>query len=391
MFQVDFSENRLVRLEERRFADLDLRERDHLQEWLVRMPDALGEELLIVQKEFDGFADTRERLDLLALDKEGRLVVVENKLDDSGRDVVWQALKYVAYCSSLKKAEIAEIYQKYLDRWFEGADAAANLCEFLGVEELDDVVLNAGNEQRLVLIAANFRKEVTATVLWLLRHGVRAQCFRVVPYSFGEELFIDLQQIIPTPEAADYMIGMAAKDSEETSAQGARKRRHSLRQAFWTKALEELRARNVSRFDNISSSNDHWLGCVTGVSGCAFNLIFSKNEARVELYLQRSVAAENKWIFDRLERERQELEEGFGDVLTWQRLDDKKASRICYSHPFDGFNAENWPEMIEWLCRNIVRLDAAFSEPLARLNQQMKSRSDMPVSDRNVPQSPSAP
>ena len=150
------------------------------------MPDALGEEFLIVQKEFDGFADTRERLDLLALDKEGRLVVVENKLDDSGRDVVWQALKYVAYCSSLKKAEIVEIYQKYLDRWFEDADAATNLCEFLGVEELDDVVLNAGNEQRLVLIAANFRKEVTATVLWLLRHGVRAQCFRVVPALLRE-------------------------------------------------------------------------------------------------------------------------------------------------------------------------------------------------------------
>ena len=84
MFRVDLSENRLVRLKERRFADLNLRERDHLQEWLVRMPDALGEEFLIVQKEFDGFADTRERLDLLALDKEGRLVVVENKLDWRG-------------------------------------------------------------------------------------------------------------------------------------------------------------------------------------------------------------------------------------------------------------------------------------------------------------------
>ena len=67
-------------------------------------PRVLGEDLLIIQKEFYGFADTRERLDLLALDKEGRLVVVENKLDDSGRDVVWQALKYVAFCSSLKKA-----------------------------------------------------------------------------------------------------------------------------------------------------------------------------------------------------------------------------------------------------------------------------------------------
>jgi len=38
---------------------------------------------LIIQKEFDGFNDTRERLDLLALDKEGNIVIIENKLDDT--------------------------------------------------------------------------------------------------------------------------------------------------------------------------------------------------------------------------------------------------------------------------------------------------------------------
>ena len=376
MFQVNRSENRLVRLEERRFADLDLRERDHLQEWLVRMPDALGEDLLIVQKEFDGFADTRERLDLLALDKEGRLVVIENKLDDSGRDVVWQALKYVAYCSSLKKAEIVEIYQSYLDRWSEGASAVANLCEFLEVEELDEVALNPGNEQRFVLIAANFRKEVTATVLWLLGHGVRAQCFRVAPHSFGEELFIDLRQIIPTPEAADFMIGMAAKDSEAQSVEGTRKRSDRLRQAFWTRALEELRIRNVSRFENISPSKDHWLSCATGVSGCTYNLIFLKNEARIELGLQRSIAEENKWIFDRLEATKQEFESRFGNKLHWQRLDERKSSKISYSHPFDGYDDENWPDMIDWLCRQVVKLDETFSPTLGHLNQEMKSRGD---------------
>ena len=382
MFRVDLPENRLVRLREPRFADLKLRERDHLQEWLVRMPDALGEELLIVQKEFDGFADTSERLDLLALDKEGRLVVIENKLDDSGRNVVWQALKYVAYCSSLKKAEIIDIYQKYLDRWSSGADAVANLCDFLDVENLDDVVLNAGNEQRLVLIAANFRKEVTSTVLWLLGHGVRAQCFRVVPYSFGEdgeELFIDLRQIIPTPEAADYMIGMAAKDSEVQSVEGARKRSDKLRHAFWTKALEELRARNVSRFENISPSTDHWLSCATGVSGCVYNLIFLKNEARVELTLQRALQEENKWIFDRLEEGKQEVEGRFGGELRWQRLDERKSSKISHSRSFDGFDAGNWPEIIAWLCRHIVKLDEAFSEPLGRLNQELKSSGRSPA------------
>ena len=384
MFRVNLSENRIVRLEERRFADLHLRERDHLQEWLVGMPDALGEDLLIVQKEFDGFADTRERLDLLALDKEGRLVVVENKLDDSGRDVVWQALKYVAYCSSLKKAEIVEIYQSYLDRWSKGEKAEDKLCEFLDIEALDDVVLNPGNEQRLVLIAANFRKEVTAAVLWLLGHGVRAQCFRVVPYSFGKELFMDLQQIIPTPEAADFMIVMAAKESEAQSAKSTRKRSDRLRHAFWTKALEQLRTRNVSRFENISPSTESWLSCATGVSGCAYSLIFLKNEARVQLTLLRPVTEENKWIFDQLERERQEVEGRFGDELRWHRMDEYRKSRISCSHPFDGFNDENWPDVIEWLCRHIVKLEEAFSEPLGRLNQQLKSRGGTSTGDRDV-------
>ena len=383
MFKVNLSENRLVRLEKRRFTDLNLQERPHLQEWLVQTPEALGEELLVIQKEFDGFADTRERLDLLALDKEGRLVVIENKLDDSGRDVVWQALKYVAYCSSLKKAEIVEIYQTYLDQWFNGQNAAANLCEFLDVEDLDDTVLNAGNEQRLILVAANFRKEVTATVLWLIGHGVRAQCFRVLPYSFGEELLIDLQQIIPTPEAADYMIGMAAKESEEKSAKGTQKRRHELRRAFWTRTLEELRRYGVGRYENISPSKESWLGSATGVSNCGYNLIFAKSEARVELYLARS-QAENKWIFDQLERKKKEIEERFGAEFQWHRLSDKKASRICYSHPFDGFNDENWPAMIEWLCQHIVKLEEAFSEPLARLNRRLRSQRGIPAGDQNI-------
>lgn len=384
MFRIDLPENRLVRLKERRFADLDLRERDHLQEWLVRMPDALGEELLIVQKEFDGFADTRERLDLLALDKEGRLVVVENKLDDSGRDVVWQALKYVAYCSSLKKAEIVEIYQKYLDRWSEGADAVTNLCDFLDVESLDEAVLNAGNEQRLVLIAANFRKEMTTTVLWLLGHGVRAQCFRVVPYSFDDELFIDLRQIIPTPEAADYMIGMAAKDSEEKSVQGAQRRSHGLRQAFWTGVLEELRTRSASRFENISPPKEHYMTCAAGVAGCHFSLIFLRAQARVELNFQRSDAAENKWLFDRLESRKHELEGRFGNELRWRRMDDRKASRINYSYPFDSYDERNWPEMTAWMCDHIVGLIETFSEPLVRLNQELKPGLGTSPDERDV-------
>ena len=74
---------------------------------------------MIIQKEFDGFSDTRERLDLLALDKDGNLVIIENKLDDSGRRRNWQAIKYASYCSSLTKQDIIDIYQKYLGMTIE--------------------------------------------------------------------------------------------------------------------------------------------------------------------------------------------------------------------------------------------------------------------------------
>lgn len=373
MFQVNRAENRIRRLEERRFGDLGLRERDHLQEWLAGLPDALGEELLIIQKEFDGFADTRERLDLLALDKDGQLVVIENKLDDSGRDVTWQALKYAAYCSSLTKAQIVDIFQSYLDRHEKGARAVERICEFLGAEDLQEVQLNAGNGQRLMLVAANFRKEVTAAVLWLLSHNIRAQCFRVVPYSHGDELFLDLQQIVPTPEAADFMIGMATKETEEKTIQAVQKPRHLLRLAFWEQALEQLRSAGLSRFNSISPSQEHWLNAATGMSGVGFTLIFSKDEARVEVGITRGDATENKWVFDQLFEQKEVLGERFGAPLDWLRLDDKKACRIVCAQTFDGYDRENWPAMIGWMTDHMQRLQDTFSAPIAALNTRLRN------------------
>ncbi|MFC0161751.1 hypothetical protein CDZ97_23785 [Mameliella alba] len=374
MFQIDRSANRLRKLERTSFSEVGFREREHLQEWLASMPEALGEtlgdDLLIIQKEFDGFDGTRERLDLLALDRNGQLVVIENKLDDSGRDVVWQALKYAAYCSSLKKAEIVDIFQKYLGA---SGDAVTMICEFLEEDSFDEIVLNEGNDQRVVFIAANFRREVTATVLWLREHQIDARCIKAIPYRFGEELFLDLQQVIPTPEAADYMIRMAQKETEEKSAIGVQRRSHQLRLAFWEKALEAMRERGLSLFANISPSKDHWLSAGTGISGCVYNLIFSKDEARVEISLQRANKTENKWLFDQLYSERDGLERDFGAALDWKRMEDRKSSRIQFSRIFDGFSEEAWPEMIDWLGEHMQRLEATFHPRLVELNQRLKS------------------
>jgi hypothetical protein len=339
-----------------------------LQEWLANQPDALGEELLIIQKEFDGFDETRERLDLLALDKDGNLVVIENKLDDSGRDVTWQALKYTAYVSGLTKTQIVDIYQQYLDRYEGGGNAAVRICEFMEVEELEETVLNPGNDQRMIFIAANFRREVTATVLWLLSRGIRAQCFKVTPFSFGEELMVDIQQIIPTPEAADFMIGMSSKEYEEKAVQDTQKKRHKLRLDFWEVVLDQLRAENSGLFGSISPTRSHWLSAGSGVRSCPFQLVFLRKEARVQLSLERANAAENKWIFDQLFALKDEIEADFGSSLIWRRMDDKKQSLIVFSADFDGYSRETWAEMASWLTANIQKLEAVLGARLNGLN-----------------------
>lgn len=374
MFQVNRSENRLKKLEEKRFSDLNLREREHLQEWLANQPDALGEELLIIQKEFDGFADTRERLDLLALDRDGQLVVIENKLDDSGRDVAWQALKYAAYVSSLTKSQIVDIYQQYLDRHVGGENAVHQICEFLEVEELGEVVLNPGNNQRLMFIAANFRKEVTATVLWLRESGIDARCFKVIPYGFGEELFVDIQPAIPTPEAADFMIGMAEKETEARGAKGEQKSRHKLRRDYWEAALDALKEAGDTLYQNINAGKDHWLSAGSGLRSCPYALIFGKAEIRVEFTFGRADAEENKWLFDRLIQQKDEIETAFGDHIEWLRLDDKKASRLQYAMACGGYDRERWPEYIAWHVEHIQKWEKALRGPIAELNQALKAR-----------------
>lgn len=384
MFTVNHQTNRISPVRTKKFSELGFTERKHLQEWLAHEPSALGEELLIIQKEFDGFDDTRERLDLLALDKDGNLVIIENKLDDSGRDVVWQALKYASYCASLTKAQIVDIYQQYLDRYEPvtaevdllnaPASASARICEFLDAPDLDELKLNLGNSQRIMLVAANFRKEVTSTALWLLGQGISIACFKITPYSLGEQLLINIDQIIPTPEAKELMIGINAKEAEEKTTEVVLKNRHTVRREYWERALEAFQKSACQLYNNISPSKDHWLSAGSGLSGCPYNLIFLQKELRVELWISRGVTEENKYLFDLLSQSKQDIEHTFGAELEWMRLDEKKSCRIQFSTKADGFNKDTWSQAVAWHLEQMTKLEKALKGPLQKAAEAMKQK-----------------
>ena len=210
MYKLDPITKRLVRLTPSRFDDLGVLERFDLQEWVEKSPDILGEELLIIAKEYS--LPSGIRLDLLAVDKQANLVVIELKRDESGRDTEWQATKYASYCSNFLTEEIMGCYAQYLGS--DEQEAELKLEEFID-EEMEQ--LNAG--QRIILVAKEFHSDVVSAVLWLRDYGVEIRCIRLRPYVDDDgELFITPDVIIPLPEAEDYLERREVKQREARRA-----------------------------------------------------------------------------------------------------------------------------------------------------------------------------
>ncbi len=370
MYQIIKSENAINKLEKKSFSQLKFKEREHLQEWIAKEPNCLGEDLLIIQKEFSGFSDTNERLDLLALDKLGNLVIIENKLDDSGKDVTWQVIKYASYCSSFSTNEIIKIYQDYLGT---GSDAKEKLSEFFDNKDISEIILNPGtNTQRLILVAANFRKEVTSSVLWLMNFKIRLQCFKVTPYALNDQLFLSVEQILPTKDAEDFSISLASKAQEEVEKQETLKSSQQIRIRFWERLVASNGTVN-NLYSNNSPTKESWMGKGMGMSGMNLNLGISNSYCRIEIYINRGVKEENKTIFDAIYAHKESIEKAFGEQLVWERMDENVTSRIKYQ--LDGvsyFNEEDWTKMIDFMLKYSFLMDLAFKDVIKKVSGQLK-------------------
>jgi hypothetical protein len=196
------------------FADLGLRERQDLQRMIREDIGVLDQNLLVISEEFGNWEDARRRIDLLALDKEGRLVVIELKRTEDGGHMDLQALRYAAMVSPMVFDDVAVAYEKFLARTHPGEDhdARHELSSFLGQDDEEGEI---SSDVRVVLISGDFGREITTTVLWLNQfEGMDIRCVRLVPYRVGEKVLLDIEQIVPLPEAEDYQVRVRRKDQE---------------------------------------------------------------------------------------------------------------------------------------------------------------------------------
>jgi hypothetical protein len=152
--------------------------------------------------------------------------------------------------------------------------------------------------------------------------------------------------------------------------------RHALRRRFWETLLKRPKVKGT-RHANIAPGEFSWIGAGSGVRGMPFTYSVRQDEGQVELYIDRGAgkSAENKDIFDKLHKQKNEIERAFGKELSWQRLDDKQGSRIAFVAADGGYKSDesSWPEIQDAMIDAMALLERALMPHLKSLRSELAS------------------
>jgi hypothetical protein len=279
-----------------------------LEENLELLGATIGRSLTILERErkVGSF-----NVDLVAEDESGNLVIIENQLEPSNHDHLGKVLTYLTNL----EAKIA------------------------------------------VWIVKDGRAEHVRAVQWLNEVTPRDVAFYLVKlaaYRISNSPAAPLLTTIVGPSEDSKDFGDEKKDLAE---------RHRLRLTFWEQLLERAKAMRVTSHSARSPSKDGWISAGAGKSGLHYNYVIRMDdEAKVELYIDVGDPLENKRIFDTLAGRREVIERAYGGPLEWDRLDERRASRIICTLKVAGLRSapERWGEsqtaMIEAMDRLVKAL-----------------------------------
>ncbi len=197
-------------------AEAGLREREHLQEWVIAHPEIIGPGVMVVTFEFGHWKSAsgpqKDRLDILGLGTDGRLVVTELKRDRAPDTVDMQAVKYAAMASRFSPDLLAEYHSKFTHRVGPNGvgaplsedEALAKLETWSGVGLLPELLVNP----RIVLLAEYFPDSVTNTAVWLNERGVSLtlMCYHAYQLDTGQKV-LTVSRLYPVREVADFVTG----------------------------------------------------------------------------------------------------------------------------------------------------------------------------------------
>lgn len=339
------------------FANQAILERKHLQAMLMRDPSPLGEGLMVLCEEYTNWQDSNRRIDLLCLSRDRSLVVVEIKRTEDGGHMELQAIRYAAMVSSMTLDQAIDAHARTLGGDDAREKARDAVLAHLGLDSDDEDELTGSVS--VILAAADFSTELTTSVMWLNEQGLDIRCVRFKPYSHQSQVLVDVTQIIPLPEAEDYLVKMREQQDEKRKV--GTKRQEIFRR-FWGQFIEQSR-QTSALYAGRSPTTDHWLSAGLGKAGTNITCALTEDQSRAEVWI-----ASNKEWFDALHEQKGEIEKDFGGPLQWLRLDNRIGCRICVEFEGGWKSPESeWPAMQKRLIETAKRLESTFGARLKRL------------------------
>ena len=183
----------------------------------------------------------------------------------------------------------------------------------------------------MVLIVREAKEEHRAAIEWLNNNtagDINFFLIEIHAYRIGDSDPAPKFEVVEKPN--DFV-----KRSKVKGGDDELNKRHSERLFFWEQFNQVVASRGKP-FNIRKASTDHWYDVAVGTSEAhvVINLINKNKHIVVEFYINS-----NKALFDRLFEQKDEIEQQLGFPVVWDRLDNKKASRIKYT--IDGLNFDD--------------------------------------------------
>jgi len=304
----------LSKIKRLNLRDVWAKEASDFTPWLAENIEELGEALgMDLELEAKEASVGDFSLDLLAKDLgTNRMVVVENQLTQTDHDHLGKLLTYAA-----------------------GFGASV-----------------------VIWVAASIREEHRQALEWLnQRTDTDTEFFGVV---------VEVLQIDDSKPAYNFkpiVFPNEWQKSKRSQAAGSVSSKGEAYRQYYQPLIDELREKHKFTGARVAQPQN-WYAFSSGVSGINVSAVFSgKDTARVELYIDLRDFEVNKTLFDWLHDQKDTIEKKCGFPLQWERLDEKRASRIAVSRSGSiESSAEDLEQIRKWQIERLLIFKKVFGQ-----------------------------
>lgn len=291
--------------------------------WLAENLEKLGEvlgmdlEMVEIEASVGNFS-----LDILAKNlSTGHNAIIENQFGDTDHDHLGKMLTYAA-----------------------GFDAAT-----------------------VIWISESVRDEHRQTIEWLnQRTDTETQFFAIEIEVFKIDDSKPAYNFKPVVFPNKWHKARKQRSNEKLSTKG-----ESYREYFQI-LIDELRDKHLFTEAKIAQPQN-WYCFPSGISGLVYGTSFAQGgRIRAELYIDVGDLDRNKKLFDWLAEQKENIENEFGELLSWERMEERRASRVAiYREGSIEDSEEMLIEIRAWAVQKLLILKKVFSQRLKSYKKQV--------------------